>query len=158
MASTLQPPASAGIRPQLRPRVLVRCFRHYGDAERGYDRLRASGRIPDHRVTVVGRALERREDLPVGALYKVACWLAAAVGAVVGLVLWALGLTSTGTDWLTQTLLSAVVGVTIGFFIATTVARRRTGVSRTDEVEPQQYDILVDEEFVPAALEVLERQ
>ena len=103
--------------------------------------------------------LEWQEDLPTGSLYKVACSLAAAVGAVVGVILWALGLTDNGTDWLTQAVLAGLAGTAIGFVIATIVAWLRGSgrrVGETGHVEPSQYDILVEEDLAATARALLE--
>src|SRR4051795_10049835 len=106
MSNTFTPDLPRGFAPPpLTSRVFVRCYRHYGDAKRAYDQLSVVARIPDKRMTVVARGLEWREPLPAGRLFKLSCALAASVGAVVGSILWALGFTTAGTGWLSQTLL-----------------------------------------------------
>ena len=159
-ATTNTTPPSAGFSPApVSSRVFVRCYRHYDDAKRAFDTLRVDGRIPDTRMSVVARGLEWQEDLPTGSLYKVACSLAAAVGAVVGVILWALGLTDNATDWLTQAVLAGLAGTAIGFVIATIVAWLRgsgRGVGETGHVEPSQYDILVEEDLAATARALLE--
>jgi hypothetical protein len=160
MTQIVEPPmTAAGVKPEpLSTRIFVRCYRHYGDAKRAYDQLRVVAGIPDKRMTVVARELEWREPFPVARLYKVACTLAAAIGAAAGLLLWTIGLTSADAPALTVMLLGAVAGLVVGFVVASTVARvrgSRTGVAETGHVEPRQYDILVEEDLAPAAREVL---
>jgi hypothetical protein len=160
MNQTIEAPlTAAGSRPEpLSTRIFVRCYRHYGDAKRAYDQLRVVAGIPDKRMTVVARGLEWRETLPTGRLYKVACVSAAAIGAAVGLLLWAVGLTSAGTEALTAMILGTLSGLVLGFVVATAIARlraRRNGIADTGHVEPRQYDILVEEDLAPAAREVL---
>jgi hypothetical protein len=143
MSDTLTPDLPRGFAPRpVSSRVFVRCYRHYGDAKCAYDQLSVVARIPDKRMTVVARGLEWREPLSAGRLLKLSSALAAAVGAVVGLILWALGFTTSGTGWLAQTLLGALAGAL-------------TGVAETGHVEPRQYDILVEEDLAPRAREVL---
>jgi hypothetical protein len=160
MPSTLNPQhAATGFAPEpLSPRIFIRCYRHYGEAQRAYDQLAVVAHIPDKRMTVVARGLEWRESLPVGTIFKLCCGFAGMIGAVVGLLLWAVGLTAADTGWLTQTVLGALVATAVGFVIATVVARlrtRRAGVVQTGHVEPRQYDILVEEDLAPAARAVL---
>jgi hypothetical protein len=160
MSQTIEPSmTAAGFQPQpLSSRIFVRCYRHYGDAKRAYDQLRVVAGIPDKRMTVVARGLEWRESLPVGRLYKVACTLAAGIGAAAGLSLWLIGLTSADAEALTAAMFGAVAGLVVGFVVASLVARLRggrSGVGETGHIEPRQYDILVEEDFAPAAREVL---
>ncbi len=160
MTATIEPHSrAAGFMPEtMSARVFVRCYRRYGDAKRAYDQLRVVGHIPDKRMTVVARGLEWRETLSIARLYKLACGVAALSGAAAAFALWLVGLTSGGTDWLTQTALGASVGVAGGFLVASVVARLRNhrGIAETGHVEPRQYDILVEEDFVPVARRVLE--
>jgi hypothetical protein len=152
-------PAS-GVKPApLSSRIFVRCYRHYGDAKRAHDQLQVVARIPDTRMTVVARGLEWQEPLPAGRLYKLSCGLGALNGAVVGFALWLFGLAGSDVEWVTQMLLGAFAGLVLGFVVATAVGwlrRDRNGVAETGHVEPRQYDILVEEEYAPAAREVLE--
>jgi hypothetical protein len=139
-------------------RVFVRCYRHYGEAKHAYDQLRVVAGIPEPRMTVVARGLEWRESLPPAKLYKLSCGFAALVGVAVGLLLWIMGLTSAGTGGLVQAVAGGLIGAAAGFVVATAVARLRAGrngVAETGHVQPRQYDILVEEELAPAALEVL---
>lgn len=155
-----RPLADGGFAPEpLRSRIFVRCYRHYGDAMRASERLQVAARIPEARVTVVARGLEWREPLPIGRLYKLSCLLAALTGAAVGFALWALGLAD--ADWITEMLTGAAAGAALGFVVATAIGRLRRehrGVAETGHVEPRQYDILVEEEYAPAAREALEAQ
>ena len=150
---------TSGFKPQpLSSRIFVRCYRHYGDAKRAYDQLQVVAHIPDQGMTVVARGLEWREPLPLGTLYKLCCGLAALTGAMVGFTLWLLGLAARDVDWLTQSVFGALAGVVLGFVGATAMAwlrRERTGVAETGHVEPRQYDILVEEDYAPAARELL---
>jgi hypothetical protein len=159
MSEMLTPDLPRGFAPRpLSSRVFVRCYRHYGDAKRAYDQLSVVARIPDKRMTVVARGLEWREPLPAGRLFKLSSALAAAVGAVVGLILWALGFTTSGTGWLAQTVLGALAGLLAGLCLAAAIAwlrRPRTGVAETGHVEPREYDILVEEDLATRAREVL---
>jgi hypothetical protein len=139
-------------------RIFVRCYRQYGEAKHAYDVLRVVAGIPDKRMTVVARGLEWRESVPLGQLYKLSCGLAAVTGAIVGLVLYALGLAASDAHWLTQTVLAAAIGAGLGFVGATVIARlrdRRNGAVHTGHVEPRQYDILVEEQFAPKARRIL---
>lgn len=161
MSTTIAPEAGpTGFAPDPIPsRVFVRCYRSYGEAERAKDQLSVVARIPEKRMTVVARGLEWREPLPLGTLYRLGCGLGTAAGAVVGFALWALGFAAADVDVLTQTVIAGVVGLALGFCLATVVARlrqRRTGLADTGHVVPRQYDILVEEELAAAAHEVLD--
>jgi hypothetical protein len=157
---TLDPNVPAGSKPEpLSSRIFVRCYRHYGDAKRAYDALRVVAGIPEKRMTVVARGLEWREPLPAAALLKLASGAGAAVGGIVGLVLWMFGFTASQTGWLSQTILGALAGVFAGLVAAIVAAwlrRDRTGIAATGHVEPRQYDILVEEDLAPVARELLE--
>jgi hypothetical protein len=158
--NTIESPMPAsGFKPEpLTSRIFVRCYRHYGEAKRAYDQLQVVARIPDARMTVVARGLEWRESLPIGRLYKVSCGLAALTGAAVGFALWLLGLAGSDADALTQSLFGALVGFVLGFVVATAVGwlrRDHNGIAETGHVEPRQYDILVEEDYAPAAREAL---
>lgn len=160
MHTTLDHNDAAGFEPEpVSSRVFVRCYRHYGDAKRARDQLSVVGRIPDGRMSVVARGLEWEEALPTGRLYKLACGITAAVGAMIGLLLWAIGLTAAETDWLTATLIAAASAAALGFLGATVLARLRNSdhalAEKTGHMEPRQYDILVEEEHAPAAHAVL---
>jgi hypothetical protein len=161
MSTTIDSPADTGFSPEpVSARIFVRCYRHYGEAKHAYDMLRVVAGIPDKRMTVVARGLEWRESVPIGRLYQLSCSLAAIMGAVVGLVLYALGLTATDVHWVTQAALAAVVAAALGFVGATVIARlraRRGGNVRTGHVEPRQYDILVEEPLATKARQVLAR-
>jgi hypothetical protein len=162
MSTTIDPhPRTRGFKPDpVSARVFVRCYRQYGEAKHAYDVLRVVAGIPDKRMTVVARGLEWHESLPAGRLYKLACALAAFTGAIVAVTLYALGLAAGDTHWLTQSLFGAMAGCALGFVGATVVARlraRRGGGVATGHVEPRQFDILVEEELAPTALDVLAR-
>jgi hypothetical protein len=147
-----------GFKPApLSSRIFIRCYRHYGDAKRAYDQLRVVARIPDKRMTVVARGLEWRESLSLETLFKLCCGVGSLIGGLAGLVLWAAGLAQPDSDWLTPTVLAALVGAAAGFIIAVVVARARASRRevRTGHVEPRQYDILVEEELADRAREVL---
>jgi hypothetical protein len=147
-----------GSKPEpMSSRIFVRCYRHFADAKRAYDELRVVAGIPDKRMTVVARGLEWREPLPPAALAKLAGGAGAGIGAAVAFVLWLFGLTDAA--WLAQTVLGGVAGAGAGLLAAGVVAalrRRRTGLAETGHVEPQQYDILVEEDYADAARTVLE--
>lgn len=157
--STLETNAPAGFQPEpLSSRIFVRCYRHYGDANHAYDQLRVVAGIPDKRMTVVARGLEWHEPLRTASLLKLASGVAAALGGVVGILLWTLGLTGAHTGWLAQTVLGALAGALVGMVAAGAVAwlrGARAGLAQTGHVEPYQYDILVEEDLAPAAREVL---
>jgi hypothetical protein len=150
----------AGSKPKpLSSRIFIRCYGHYGEAKRAFDALRDDAHIPERRMSVVARDLEWREPLPAVSLLKLTCGSGAAVGGIVGLLLWMLGFTASQTSWLTQTFLGGLTGVLVGLVTAASVAwlrRNRDGVVQTGHLEPRQYDILVEEEFAPAAREILE--
>jgi hypothetical protein len=157
---TLQTPTAAGFKPEpLTSRVFVRCYRHYAEAKRAYDQLRVVAGIPDTRMTVVARGLEWREPLPLASLVPYGAGSGATIGGIVGLLLWILGFADADTGWLAQTVFGALAGVAAGLLSAVAVAwtrRGRTSGVQTGHVEPRQYDILVEEEFVPVAREVLD--
>ncbi len=147
-----------GYKPEpISSRIFVRCYRHFADAKRAYDQLRVVAGIPDKRMTVVARGLEWREPLPLVALLKLAGGAGAGIGAAVAFVLWMFGLTDSG--WPAQTILGAVAGAAAGLLAAgvvTALRGRRAGLAETGHVEPQQYDILVEEDYAEAARTVLE--
>jgi hypothetical protein len=151
---------AAGFKPEpLSSRIFVRCYRHYGDAKRAYDQLQVVARIPDKRMTVVARGLEWRESLPIAKLYKLSCGLIALTGAAVAFALWLLGLAARDVDWTTQILFGAFAGAALGFIVATAVGwlrSDRNGLAEAGHVEPRQYDILVEEEYAPAARDLLD--
>jgi hypothetical protein len=156
---TLASTSPAGFAPKpLSSRVFIRCYRHYGEAKQAYDELRVVAGIPDRRMTVVARGLEWREPVSHGALLKVLSGAGAALGALVGLMLWLLGFGGANGDWASQTLFAAAVGALAGAAAGVVVARvrdRRRGLAQTGHVEPHQYDILVEEQLAPKARDVL---
>jgi hypothetical protein len=156
---TLGSTSPAGFAPKpLSSRVFIRCYRHYGEAKRAYDELRVVAGIPDKRMTVVARGLEWREPFSHGALLKILSGSGAALGALVGFILWLLGFGGADGDWASQTMFAAVIGALTGAAAGVVVARlrdRRRGLAQTGHVEPRQYDILVEEQFAPEARDVL---
>jgi hypothetical protein len=149
----------AGWRPDPLPsRVFVRCYRSYQDAKRAYDQLRVVARIPDKHMTVVARGLRWREPLKTGSAMKLGALAGAIVAGLAGLVLWSLGFTSSGTSWSDQTIVAVLAGALVGGVagaLLPLLSRRNLEVPETGHVDPVQYDILVEEEHVPAAQEVL---
>lgn len=149
----------AGWKPDPLPsRVFVRCYRSYQDAKRAYDQLRVVARIPDKQMTVVARGLRWREPLKAGTAMRVGALAGAIVAGVAGLILWSLGLTDAGTSWSDQTIIAALAGALVGGaagLVWPAVTRRSLEVPETGHVDPVQYDILVEEEYVPSAQEVL---
>jgi hypothetical protein len=153
---TLDATAPTGHAPEpISSRIFIRCYRHYGDAKRAYDQLRVVAGISDKRMTVVARGLEWREPLSHGAILKGLTVGGAALGALIGFILWLLGF---GGDWAPQTLFAGLIGGLAGAAVGVVVARlrdRRRGLVQTGHVEPLQYDILVEEQLAPRAREVL---
>ncbi len=160
MLDTADPAVSrTGWKPQPLPaRVFVRCYRTYQDARRAYDQLRVVARIPDKEMTVVARGLRWREPLKPGTAMRLGALAGAMVAGLAGLILWSLGFTDAGTSWPDQTIVAALAGALVGGAAGAAwpaVTRRRLEVPETGHVDPVQYDILVEEEHVPKAQEVL---
>ncbi len=152
---------NAGWKPKpMQARVFIRCYRTYHEARRAYDQLRVVARIPDQKMIVIARGLRWRQPLDVVAAARIGGFAGAVIGGLAGLMLWSLDYTEAGTAWVSQTLVAALAGALVGViggaaWVATT--RRSPDVPETGHVDPVQYDILVDEEHVPRAQEVLER-
>lgn len=160
MLDTADPATTrADWRPDPLPsRVFIRCYRSYQDAKRAYDQLRVVARIPDKQMTVVARGLRWREPLKAGSAMKVGAVAGAIVAGLAGLILWSLGFTDAGTSWSDQTIVAVLAGVLLGGAAGAAwpvLTRRSLEVPETGHVDPAQYDILVEEEHVPAAHEVL---
>ena len=139
-------------------RVFVRCYRSYQDARRAYDQLRVVARIPDRQMTVVARSLRWREPLKTGTAMRFGAAAGAIVAGLAGLILWSLGFTDAGTSWSDQTIVAALAGALAGGAVGAMwplLTRRSLEVPETGHVDPGQYDILVEEEHVPRAQEVL---
>ncbi len=160
MLDTADPTISrTGWKPDPLPsRVFVRCYRSYQDAKRAYDQLRVVARIPDKQMTVVARGLRWREPLKAGPAMKLGVVIGAIVAGFAGLILWSLGFTDAGTSWSDQTIVAALAGALVGGASGAALpffTRRSLEVPETGHVDPVQYDILVEEEYVPTAQEVL---
>jgi hypothetical protein len=160
MLDTGHPDAGhAGWSPDPLPsRVFVRCYRSYQDAKRAYDQLRVVARIPDKEMTVVARGLRWREPLKVGKGMRLGALAGAIVAGLAGLILWSLGFTDAGTAWSDQTIVALVAGALAGGAAGAAwpfITRRSLDVPETGHVDPAQYDILVEEDHVPAAEEAL---
>jgi hypothetical protein len=140
-------------------RVLIGRFSRYRDAKRTVDTL-AVGRIPQKRITVLGRGLSWSPPLTAERAARLGAWLGLAAGAATMLLLWSLGSLAASFGWVGAVLAGAFVGGAIGGALGLVVwrtSRERGVIPETGNVEVRRYEVLVEPEDLPRARELLER-
>ena len=137
--------------PEMPSRVMVRSYRAYPDAADAVDRLAREEDIPPGRVTVVARGLDwAASSIPL----RESATGGAALGAVIGLALWAIGGTAEDVGPFLTMAFGAVLGVLAGLVVA--LVRHYTG-DEPGRVDAAHYDVLVDEEVAANARDMLTR-
>jgi hypothetical protein len=140
-------------------RVKVARFSRYKDAKRAVDRLRVA-RIPERRITVLGRDIEWSPPLTADRSARLGGWLGMAAGGLTLLLLWSLGALAPEFSWLTAILaggsVGGAVGGTMGLLVWRT-SRDRRMLPESGHVDIGSYDVLVEEHDVPKARELLGR-
>jgi hypothetical protein len=135
--------------------VHVGSFSRYRDLKRAVDSL-AVARIPDKRMTVLGRGLRWSPPLTAERSARIGAWLGAAIGATCLLLLALAGATSLSwvgalfTGGFLGTLLGALLGV--GFW---RVCRDRAVLPESGHIAVDRYELLVDRDDLPKARSLL---
>jgi len=132
-------------------RVLVHAADDRRDLRRKYDTLRVGG-IPDRRMAVVGRGL-RWDESGTGRAARFGAPAGAAIGGLVALLLWALGLAAAGI--VAIVLAGAATGAAAGALLA--VALRRRTPDPADVPDVERFEVFVDGEEAAKARGVLDR-
>ena len=145
--------------PDRKPRkVLVGRFSRYGDLKRAVDSLRVA-RIPERRITVLGRGLEWSPPLTAGRAARIGGSLGAAIGAGCLLLLALAGAVAAGLSWLGATIAGGVIGGIIGLVLGIAfwrVSRDRALLPESGHVEVDRYDLLVERDDLPTAHRLLD--
>lgn len=141
--------------------VLVHEYETYREAKRAVDQLQVVGRIPRRRIALRGREMVWREPLNAERSLVRGALFGAVMGAVVGVVLWAVSALADDFTWLGALVAGAVLGGAagaIGGMLAWRATRDRGTVPATGFVDVSRFAVLVPEEDVPRAREVLEQR
>ena len=160
MASTMTAPTQTegGWRPEpMSQRIVVRCYSTYADAKRAVDRLRVA-RIPDRKITVMGRGIDLRPALTAARAARLGGALGTLVAAATALVLWSLGWLAAELTWLSATLAGGLVGGAAGVVMALVgwrVSRDVGALPEASNVDVSRYDVLVEDEAAERARELL---
>jgi hypothetical protein len=140
-------------------RVLIGRFSRFKDAKRTVDTL-AVGRIPEKRITVLGRGISWNPPLTAERSGRLGGWLGMAAGAVTMLLLWGAGSLAANISWFGASLAGAFVGAAVGGVIGLVVwrtSRDRGVIPETGNVEVRRFEVLVEPDDLPRARELLER-
>jgi hypothetical protein len=140
-------------------RVLIGSFSRFRDVKRTVDTL-AVGRIPEKRITVLGRGLSWNPPLTAERAGRLAAWLGLAAGAATMLLLWSVGSLAADFGWFSAVLAGAVVGAAMGGLIGIVIwraSRDRAVIPETGNVDVRRYEVLVEPDDLPRARELLER-
>jgi hypothetical protein len=153
--------AADGWRPEsMSERVVVRCYPTLHEAQSAVDQLTVAARIPDSRITVLGRGLRWRETInaqrTVGGVAAGGAVLAAGVAAL----LWAFGALDASFSLVSALLAGAALGGVLGGLLGLVVwlrTRDDPSVPQTGIVDVDRYDVLVEVGEAERARELLER-
>ena len=138
-------------------RVPVGRFTTYRDAKRAVDTLRVA-RIPERRITVLGRGLRWNPPITGGRAAQLGATLGAVVSAVTVLVFWATDGLSAGFSWVSALVAALAMGAAAGLLLAVAMwrATRDTGkFPETGSADVERYDVLVDRGDAGRARELL---
>ena len=143
--------------PLERP-VLVGRFSRYKDAKRAVDRLSVA-RIPEQRITVVGRGITWNPPLTGERSAILGARLGSAAGALTLLLLWSLGSLAGGFGWLSALLAGGFVGAIAGAacgLVAWRMTRDRRVLPESGHVDVRRYEVLVEPGDLAKARDLLE--
>jgi hypothetical protein len=149
MASTTAPDPTA-------PKVLVGRFSRYRDLKRAVDSLRVA-RIPERRITVLGRGIEWSPPLTAERAARLGGWLGVTIGSSC-LLLLALAGAVAELSWLGATIAGGAFGGFLGMALGVgfwRVCRDRSLLPESGHVEIDRYDLMVDRDDVPKARRLL---
>ena len=149
MASTTAPDPTA-------PKVLVGRFSRYRDLKRAVDSLRVA-RIPERRITVLGRGIEWSPPLTAERAARLGGWLGVTIGSSC-LLLLALAGAVAELSWLGATIAGGAFGGFLGMVLGIgfwRVCRDRSLLPESGHVEVDRYDLLVEHDDVPKARSLL---
>jgi hypothetical protein len=139
-------------------RVPVGRFTTYREAKRAVDTLRVA-RIPERRITVLGRGLRWNPPITGGRAAQLGTMLGAAVSAVTVLVLWGTDGLSAGFSWFSALFTALALGGAAGLLLGVAMwrATRDTGqLPETGSADVERYDVLVDRGDAGRARELLD--
>ncbi|NMH99802.1 glycine zipper family protein [Pseudonocardia sp. K10HN5] len=136
-------------------------FFSYAEAERAVDRL-ADLDFPVERVAIVGRDLQMVEQVTGKMTLLRAIWRGALSGAIPGVLIgWIFGLFNWINPLISAVLLAlyglifgAIVGAIIGGIVYA-VQRGERDFASVTMMQPQHYDLVVDEEVADEAARLL---
>jgi hypothetical protein len=137
-------------------KVLVGRFSRYRDLKRAVDSLRVA-RIPERRITVLGRGLEWSPPLTAERAARLGARLGGAIGSI-SLLLLAIAGAVTQLSWLGATFVGAALGGFLGMAMGVAiwrVSRDRSMLPESGHVEVDRYDLLVERDDVPKARGIL---
>ena len=161
MASTTAVPAtehSSEWSPEpMSRRVVIRCFSSYADAKAAVDRLRVA-RIPDKRITVMGRGLRWRPVLTADRSARLGGVVGVVIAAATALILWSLGGLAADLSWVNALLLGGFAGGAVGLVVGLVswrLSRNAASVPETGHVDVERFDLLVEEQDARKARELL---
>jgi hypothetical protein len=139
------------------PRVLVGRFSRYAEAKRAVDSLRVA-RVPERRITVSGRDLRWQESLTAERAATIGTGLGAGIAALSFLAVWMFGGLAADFSWLGAVFLGAVLGGIAGLVAGILLwrfTRDVAGLPESGHVEVGRYDVLVEEQDVETARDLL---
>jgi hypothetical protein len=142
--------------PHLAPRhVHVGSFSRYRDLKRAVDSLSVA-RVPDKRMTVLGRGLRWSPPLTAERAARIGARLG---GAVCGTCLLLLALAgAVAMSWLGAAIVGVFLGTAIGGVLGLAswrVGRDRAMLPESGHVEVDRYDLLVDRDDLGKARKLL---
>jgi hypothetical protein len=137
--------------------VLVGRFSRYRDLKRAVDSLRVA-RIPDRRITVLGRGLEWSPPLTAERAARIGGWLGAMIGSGCLLLLALAGAVAADLSWLGATLAGGLLGGLLGIVLGVAfwrICRDNAMLPESGHVEVDRYDLLVNRDDLAKARDLL---
>jgi hypothetical protein len=142
--------------PDAAPRhVHVGSFSRYRDLKRAVDSLSVA-RVPDKRMTVLGRGLRWSPPLTAERAARIGAWLGAAVCGSSLLLLALAG--AAAMSWIGAAVVGGFLGAALGGVLGLAfwrVGRDRAMLPESGHVEVDRYDLLVDRDDLPKARRLL---
>lgn len=126
--------------------IVVGRFRRYRDLKRAVDSLRVA-RIPERRITVLGRGLEWNPPLTAERAARLGGSLGAAIGTACVLLLALVGAVAADLSWLGATMAGGLLGGTLGVVSGVALwrfCRDKAMLPESGHVDVERYDLLVD--------------